>query len=301
MMTLGQWKPALQELRELRNEFPDHKLTTDITQKIAYAYEQDAQWNMAAHEYDMIYRNSKDEDARRDALFIAAGLYEKAGDNPTAIEYFKRWAHAYEKPFDNRMEARYHLAVLYEKEKEMNRHLYWLRRIIDGDAKAGSARTDRSQWLAAWANAEYGDYWRWEFDRVKLRIPLEKWMPRKSEKLKNALERYEKAADYGIFEFSTRASYSIGELYASFARELMDSPRPGGLSASERDQYELLLEEQAIPFEELALELHQNNIRHSWNGDFNQWVDRSFAAMAMLSPVRFGKQERQVSYGYGIR
>jgi len=301
MMTLEQWKPALRELLELRNKFPDHELSKDVTQKIAYAYEQDEQWKMAADEYNTIYRNSNDEDAKRDALFIAAGLYEKAGEDLTAIEYFKRWAHAYEEPFDNRMEARYHLATLYKKVNDIDRQLYWLRRVIDGDSKAGSNRTDRSQWLAAWANAEYGDYWRWEFDRVKLRSPLDKWMPRKSEKLKNALDRYEKAASYGIFEFSTRASYSIGELYASFSRELMDSPRPKGLSASELEQYELLLEEQAIPFEDLAMEIHQNNINQSWEGNFNKWVDKSFAAMAKLSPVRFGKQEMQVSYGYGIR
>jgi len=301
MMTLGQWKPALRELRELRSEFPDHELSKDVTQKIAYACEQDKQWQMAAEEYETIYRNSKDDDARRDALFIAAGLYEKAGEDSTAIEYFKRWAHAYEEPFDNRMEARYHLAVLYKKNKEIGKHLYWLRRVIDGDSKAGNSRTDRSQWLAAWANAEYGDYWRLEFDRVKLRMPLDKWMPRKSEQLKNALDRYEKAADYGIFEFSTRAAYSIGELYASFSRELMDSPRPKGLSKAELEQYELLLEEQAIPFEELAIEIHQNNIEHAWDGNYNNWVNKSFAAMAKLSPVRFDKQEMQVSYGNGIR
>ena len=136
---------------------------------------------------------------------------------------------------------------------------------------------------------------------MKLRMPLDKWMPRKSEKLKNALERYQKSASYGIFEFTTRTSYSIGELYAGFARELMDSPRPKGLSATELQQYELLLEEQAIPFEELAMEIHQNNIQQSWNGNYNQWVDKSFAAMARLSPVRYDKQEKQVSYGYGIR
>ena len=64
---------------------------------------------------------------------------------------------------------------------------------------------------------------------------------------------------------------------------------------------ELLLEEQAIPFEELAMEIHQNNLQQSWNGNYNPWVEKSFAAMAKLSPVRFDKQEMQVSYGYGIR
>jgi tetratricopeptide (TPR) repeat protein len=300
MMTLKQWEPALAELLELRSKFPDHKLIKDVSRKIAYAYEQDEQWEKAAKEYMAIYRNHDDEDARRDALFIAAELYEKAGQNDLAIDYFRRWAHAYEEPFDNRMEARYHLAYLYKKNNDLTRHLYWLRRIIDGDRKAASKRTERSQWLAAWANAEYGDYWTWEFNNVKLHAPLDKSVPRKNEKLKNALNRYEKAASYGVFEIASRASYSIGELYAQFSRDLMDSPRPTGLSALELQQYELILEEQAIPFEELAIKIHLNNIQQSWDGHFNRWVDKSFAAMAKLSPARFGKQEMQVSYGDGI-
>ena len=301
MMTLEQWEPALAELLELRSKFPGHELTNDISRKIAYAYEQDEQWENAAEEYIAIYRNDSDENSKRDALFIAAGLYEKAGKNSIAIDYFKRWAYAYEEPFDNRMEARFHLASLYKKTRDMNRHLYWLRRIIDGDRDAGHRRTERSQWLGAWANAEYGDYWTWEFNRVGLHAPLERYMPTKSEKLKNALERYEKAADYGIFDISSRATYSIGELYAQFARELMDSPRPNGLSASELQQYEVILEEQAIPFEELAMQVHQKNIQNAWDGSFNHWVDMSFASMAKLSPARFDKHEMQVSYGDGIR
>ncbi|MEN8130879.1 MAG: tetratricopeptide repeat protein [Pseudomonadota bacterium] len=301
MMTLGKWKPALVELLELRNKFSDHKLSKDVSQKIAYAYEQDEQWKKAAEEYIAIYRNHKDEKVRRDALFIAAELYEKAGEDAVAIDYFKRWAHDYEEPFDNRMEARYHLAYLYKRNKDMTRHLYWLRRVIDGNRKAGDGRTERSKWLAAVANAEYGDYWTWEFKRVKLRAPLDKWMPRKSEKLKNALDRYEKAANYGIHEISSRAAYSIGELYARFAEELMDAPRPKGLSQLELQQYEIILEEQAIPFEDLAIEIHKNNIQHAWEGNYNKWVDHSFAAMAKLSPIRFDKQEMQVSYGNSIR
>ena len=301
MLTLERWKDALVELHELRDRFPQHELTGDVSQKIAYAYEQDEQWKSAAEEYMAIYRNHADANARRDGLFIAAGLYEKAGDDAIAIEHFKRWAHEYEEPFDNRMEARYHLASLYKKHDDKERHLYWLRRVIDGDSKAGDSRTARSQWLAAWAHAEYGDYWTWEFKRVKLRSPLQKWMPRKSEKLENALDRYKKAAAYGVFDISARSTYSIGELYGRFASELMDSPRPKGLSASELGQYELVLEEQAIPFEDLAMEIHQSNIQHAWNGEYNEWVDKSFAAMAKLSPVRYGKQEMVASYGLGLR
>ena len=301
MMKMELWDEAIPELLELRSKFPKHEITKDISKKIAYAYEQDEQWHKAAEEYMDLYRKAKDEGVRRDALFIAAELYEKAGDYDVAIGHFKRWAHTYEEPFDNRMEARYHLSYLYKKNNDMIRHLYWLRRIIDGDSKAGGKRTDRSKFLAAQANAEYGDYWTWEFKRIKLRAPLDKWMPLKNEKLKNALDRYKRAANYGIQEVSTRAFYSIGALYERFAKELMKSPRPRGLSKLEREQYEVLLEEQAIPFEELAIEIHQSNIQKAWDGNYNSWVGNSFVSMAKLSPARFDKEELQVSYGNGIR
>ncbi|WP_166263271.1 tetratricopeptide repeat protein [Marinobacter caseinilyticus] len=302
LLTLEDWDPALAEMNELRRLFPNHKLAADLPQKIAWAYEQDEQWLLAAREYDAIYRSDAKATTRRDALFLSAELYEKAGDDEQALTYFKKWAFDYEEPFDTRMEARYHVAYLYKRVDDLNRHLYWLRRVIDGHDKAPSNwQSDRSSWLAAWANNEYGDYWRTEFDRVRLRHPLNKSIPRKNEKMKNALDRYQQAVEYSVLDQTTRATFNIADLYGQFARELMDAPRPKGLSELEVMQYELVLEEQAIPFEDLAIEVHQANIDRSWGGMFNPWIERSFGAMAKLNPARFDKQEVQVAYGDGIR
>ncbi|MBW0147524.1 tetratricopeptide repeat protein [Marinobacter arenosus] len=302
LMTLENWDPALAEMNELRRLFPNHKLAADLPQKIAWAYEQDEQWLKAAREYEDIYRSNAKADVRRDALFLSAELYEKAGEDQQALTYFKKWAFDYEEPFDTRMEARYHVAYLYKRMDDLNRHLYWLRRVIDGHNKApANWQSDRSAWLAAWANNEYGDYWRIEFDRVRLRHPLNKSIPRKNEKLKNALDRYQKAVGYEMAGQTTRATFNIADLYGQFARELMDAPRPSGLSQLEAMQYELVLEEQAIPFEDLAIEVHQANIERSWGGMFNPWIAKSFDAMAKLNPARFDKQEVQVAYGDGIR
>ncbi|MDX1456135.1 MAG: tetratricopeptide repeat protein [Marinobacter sp.] len=303
LMTLEFWERALSEMNELQRLYPNHRLSRQLPGKIAYAYEQDEQWLKAATAYENIYHDNGATDAeRRDALFLSAEMYEKAGEEMQALEYFKKWAFAYEQPFDTRMEARYHIAYLYKRHNDLNRHLYWLRRVIDGHNKAPSDwQSDRSAWLAAWANNEYGDYWRIEFDRVRLRAPLNSSIPRKNEKLKNALDRYQKAAAYEIAGQTTRATFNIADLYGQFAQELMDAPRPQGLSPLEAAQYEIVLEEQAIPFEELAIEVHQANIERSWGGVFDQWVDKSFGAMAKLNPARFDKQEVQVAYGDGIR
>ena len=103
LLTLEEWEPALTEMLELRRLFPNHKLAKDLDQKIAWTYEQDEQWQMAATEYEKIYRTDDRADVRRDALFLAAELYEKAGNEDQALEYFKKWAFDYEQPFDTRM------------------------------------------------------------------------------------------------------------------------------------------------------------------------------------------------------
>ena len=76
----------------------------------------------------------------------------------------------------------------------------------------------------------------------------------------------------------------------------MASERPQKLSALEMEQYEILLEEQAFPFEEQAIELHEINMRRSWEGVYDEWVQLSFTALRHLMPARFDKDETEVAY-----
>ena len=56
----------------------------------------------------------------------------------------------------------------------------------------------------------------------------------------------------------------------------MDSERPKGLDELALEQYELLLEEQAYPFEEKAIAIHEANMRRSWDGWYDDWIQQSF-------------------------
>jgi hypothetical protein len=58
----------------------------------------------------------------------------------------------------------------------------------------------------------------------------------------------------------------------------------------------VLLEEQAYPFEEQAIQIHEVNLRRSWEGVFDDWVQKSFGALRELMPGRFDKRETQVAY-----
>ena len=92
--------------------------------------------------------------------------------------------------------------------------------------------------------------------------------------------------------FNAAATYRIATVYREFGKALMSSERPKKLSKVEREQYDVLLEEQAFPFEEKATEYHEINARRASSGVYDQWVQRSFDALRELRPVRYGKNER---------
>src|SRR5690606_10813631 len=96
---------------------------------------------------------------------------------------------------------------------------------------------------------------------------------------------------FGVAEFTTQASYRIGDIYAQLSRDLMKSERPKNLDADALEQYDLLLEEQAFPFEEKAIQIHQANAQRANKGIYDQWVKRSFEELAKLLPARYKKVE----------
>jgi hypothetical protein len=76
----------------------------------------------------------------------------------------------------------------------------------------------------------------------------------------------------------------------------MASERPKGLDADAKEQYDVLLEEQAFPFEEKAIELHETNARRTGDGVYDEWVQRSFDVLAKLKPARYAKAEKSEDY-----
>ncbi|MGD8885075.1 MAG: hypothetical protein PVF34_05605, partial [Gammaproteobacteria bacterium] len=110
--------------------------------------------------------------------------------------------------------------------------------------------------------------------------------------MERSIEVYTQAANYGVAEVTTASTYRIAEIYRDFSRGLFNSERPKGLSPDELEQYELLLEEQAYPFEEKAINIHETNASRSYDGVYDEWVKKSFNALKKLQPFRYAKNER---------
>ena len=298
LLSMEQWAKAITELNELASLFPEHELSIEFPRRLAFAHEKNEAWALAATSYRRLAEQDPDAEVRREALFLAATMFERDKNYNAAIEHFKQYANSYEQPYGTLMEARYNLAVNYERVGDTSKQLFWLKKILEGEQ--AYAKTDRNRWLASWANVQYGDYYTGEFLRYQLHLPLVKSLPKKNELMNNASERYEAAASFGVLEFVTMSSFKIAELYRQLALDLRSAPQPA-LSAAEKPIYQQIIEEQAQPFDQLSAQLYQANIDRAWSGEYNEWIGRSFEAMRVLNPTRFNKTELIVSYGDEIR
>ncbi len=297
----GRWKEAATLLEEFRTRYPDSPYGADATKRLAGLYEKSESWTQAAAEYRRVADTDADVSVRREALYHAGELDLKTNDVNGAIENFGEYARRYPTPPAIALEAMQHLDELYQGLGDSGQRRVWLRKKVELVATMGSTAPDRAKYLAAQAQLILADDARAEFDAIALAEPLAKTLKLKQRALKDAIAAYEKAASYGVAEFATASTYQIADIYAALSRALIASARPKGLTAAELEQYQVLLEEQAYPFDEQAISIHEINVRRSWTGVYDQWVRKSFEALRTLVPARFDKQELQVGYVDTIR
>jgi tetratricopeptide (TPR) repeat protein len=300
-MESSQWQSAINTLTDLRAHYPKDPMNVGVSAKLAVAYQQSGQLAAAAAELTRVAHEDNDPAARREALYSAAELYQKAGDRNSSIERYREYVQTYPQPFGLAMEARYQLSELYKQNGANDQRKQTLQQIVEADAAAGGARNDRSRFLAAQAQDELAEDSYRNFVALKLTLPLKESLKRKKAALETALAAYKRCEDYGIQQFATKASYRIGEIYATLSDDIIKSERPKDLSDLEKEQYDVLLEEQSDPFVEKAIAVHEANAQRSWEGINDEWVQKSFAALEKLMPARYKKPETKMAVSDEIR
>jgi cellulose synthase operon protein C len=287
-----QWDRAAQVLESFRRNYPNHELAPEVTRSLAVAYLETGRSTQAAAEFERIAaRTEETPDVRRASLWQAAELYEKSASPTNAARLYASYVQQYPLPLDPAMDARQKLSDMAKAQNDFKARAQWNEEIIRADAAAGAARTDRSKYLAAKATLEGVEPQVAMFNAIKLIAPLDKSLKSKRTQMEKVLTAYGKALDYGVAEVTTAATFGMGELYRQLGADLMASERPQGLDADAKEQYDVLLEEQAFPFEEKAIELHEANAHRTGDGVYDEWVQRSFDVLAKLKPARYAKAE----------
>ena len=289
---------AIPVLEAFRQRYPTDPLTDTIPDKLAVAYEQQGNYTAAAGELSLIAANHKDEndELSRQAMWRAAEMQDRAENPQASIAIYEQYLQEWPQPYDFRSEAQFRLVELNRKTANSERETYWLQQLVTSYRDAGDNANDRVAWLAAYARFTLAEPNFQEFNHIKLEQPLKTSLAAKTTVMKKALADYQAVAQIGVAEYATAANYKIGEMYRVLARDLIQSERPNGLDELELEEYTMLLEDKAFPYEDQAIDILIANADLVTDDIYDQWVKKSFTALAELIPGRYAKFEQVESY-----
>ena len=300
LIKLEDWGMASTVLEDFRVNNPEHELNTEATKQLAHVYREAGDIERSAREHERIAAEATDPDLAREALLTAGDLYDEVSVAAEAIRVYSQYVDAWPRPLDIAMETRTRLAELFKEQSDYVSYHAELEAIVAADRDAGADRTDRSRFLAAGAALVLARRGFEHFAELELTQPFEQSLAEKQRRMDESLAEFEALVSYEVGEVTAAATYFIAEIYFDFSRSLMESERPDGLSASEMADYEMVIEEEAYPFEEQAIEVHEQNFDLLAAGLYNPWVQQSLDKLATLMPGRYAKNEISVGYAGSI-
>ncbi len=291
LMKLQDWATASNVLEEFRTTHPEHELNREATIQLAHVYREAGQIERSALEHERIAAEATETEISRDALLVAGGLYDEAMAMADAVRVYQRYVTEYPLPMDVAMETRNRLAEIFKSQSNDELYYAQLSAMVTVDREAGQERTDRSRFLAGKAALVLAEVTFLDFVSLPLAQPFEQSLAEKQRRMDIALASLEELVGYGVTEVTGAATYYIAETYLAFSTALMESERPTGLSKAEMVDYELVIEEEAFPFEERAIEVHEANFQLLASGVYNTWVQNSLDRLAGMMPGRYAKAE----------
>lgn len=288
---LEDWQEAGRVFAAFRSMHPDHELAKEATKQIAVVFREQGDSARAADEYERVAAEAEDPSLRAEALLVAGEHHETAEAWERALGVYELYVAEFSDPLETVVETRFKIAGLYEKAGDVAAHHSELSRIVEIDSAAGEARTPRIRVLAGRSALVLAEGGFEEFAAIALTQPFERSLKTKKQKMEATIETFDRLLDYETADVTAAATFYIAQIYAEFSRALLESERPEGLSAGEMLAYQDVLEEEAFPFEERAIEVHEKNLELLAEGIYNPWIERSLGRLADLMPGRYAKFE----------
>lgn len=285
------WLDAVKYIERFQKLYPSHRLSHDASLKLSVAYLNTHQETAAASELVKLSRTNETLDYKIAALWKAAGLYESKKDYPAAIKAYEEYAATYRSPYPQYVEATHKLIEMSIAIADSARADKWRQRVIDTDKSTPSnLKTDRTNYICSTAALSLARREQAQFVAMRLTLPLNRSLGQKRNALQRTLNLYGLVTSYAILETVTEATHAIGDVYFSFSRALLESDKPKGLTKLELEQYKVLLEDQAFPFEDNAIKFYEKNIQYTKQGIFDDWVRNSYSQLKILFPARYNRE-----------
>jgi tetratricopeptide (TPR) repeat protein len=291
LIKLQDWTAAAGVLEAFRSAYPTHELQREVTKQIAAVYRESGQLARAAGEYDRVATESEDPTMRGEALLLSGDLYEQSKDTGRALDVYARYVAQFPHPVQTAVETRHKMAEIRKATHDEAAYYRELDEIVRMDATAGAERTARTRTLAARSALVLAEKLYGEFAAVKLLQPFETSLQVKQRLMTDLTQALDRLVEYEIADVTAAATFYIAETYSDFSRALIESQRPADLAAAELEEYETALEEEAFPFEEKAIGVHEKNLELLRTGVLNAWTEKSLGRLAQLVPGRYAKNE----------
>ncbi|TQV76406.1 tetratricopeptide repeat protein [Aliikangiella marina] len=297
MVNTQQWEQTVSSIQRFQKLYPKSKYNQDLTKKLSIAYLNSDQKIKAAEQFEKISSFEKSRDIQMTALWQAAELYESKGDIASAIRSYSKYADTYRQPYAQNMEAMSKLVELFALSKNSKNVSKWQSRILKADKSSSKEdRTDRTNYIASMTALQMARDKNNEFRSHKLVAPFKVNLRRKKNAMQSAVKLFGRASSYGIPDATTESTYAIARIYQDFSQALLNSERPKSLQGEELEQYNILLEDQAFPFEDKAIEFYEVNLSRIKNNIFDDWVSKSLSELKTLFPVKYGRKSKIDGY-----
>jgi len=288
-----QWLSAIDYIKRFRRLYPNHKNSNDIAKKLSVAYLNSKQDIAAANELEQLSKGENSKEYKMASLLKAADLYQTNNDIPSAVRSLKKYIKTYPQPFMPAFESMYKLTQLYVATNMLNKSLFWQKKILSVDKKTpNTEKNTRSKLITSSAALALAHQENRRFSKVKLVSPLKKNLKRKKQSMQASVNYYARASSYGVAETATEATYAIATIYNDFSQALLTSEVPKHLNEDEKEQYLFLLEDQAFPFEEKAIEFYEVNLVYTQDDIFDGWIAKSHQALQRLFPTRYKREPK---------
>jgi len=297
LIRLEDWTTAATVLDAFRQTYPQHELQREATKQIALVYRKAGELSRSAEEYERVAVESENPQLRAEALLLAGQLYQEAANPDRALATYLRYVEQFPKPVEAAIETRFKIAEMYQRKNDTAQYQAQLQEIVRVDAASGAERTARTRFLAAQSALVLAQRLYESFAELKLLQPFEQSLEEKQRRMNAAMSAFGKLVDYQIGETTAAATFYLGEIYSGFSRSLREAQRPAGLTGAKLRDYEDALDEEAFPFEDKAIKVHEKNLE-LMTGDrlYNAWIEKSLGRLAELMPGRYAKAE--ISSGF---
>jgi len=291
LLLAERWQAAIGELNRFRADYPEHSLTAGISDKLVLAYTRSDQPVRAASE---LIGNSARTGAHWPRKLRAAELFHQGDAIDRRNSIYQQFLNEPHEP----VSAAEHIQAQTMRQRLVKSGVspdHFREQLVSTELSSQWHSPDTLKWSASAAMA-LGRMSVRKFEAIALQYPLAESLARKQATLEKATQRFAEAIRLDAQTVQSEALFRRAELYRMLAADLMASEVPDELNDLERAQYQMLLEEEAYPFEEKAIRLHARNHELLAEGEYTEWVGRSLEVLAELFPGRYDRDVRWMTW-----